>query len=585
MKKMEPFNLTYNFPNQSYFGILTLNPQGQLAWVWWNHEKLGSRGVSESTSCDPYGYCGAFGSCNWKSSPLCSCLSGYEPKNVQEWNRKNWTSGCVRKEPIQCGRLKNGSVVSKDGFLKLENMKVPDFVERSESLEDECRAQCLGNCFCVAYAYDRGIGCMFWSRDLIDTQKFSSGGVDLYIRLPPSELEKHSLFKRKHKTLIVPVGVTIGMITLVGCAYLLWKWTAKSIGKIYLKRPKMKEDQEQVKLNDEVPLFNFDELAKATNNFNTTHVLGQGGFGLVYKGQLKGGQEIAVKRLSKTSGQGLEECMNEVLVISKLQHRNLVRLLGCCIQHEENMLIYEYMPNKSLDVILFDPVRKRDLDWPKRFNIIEGISRGLLYLHRDSRLKIIHRDLKLSNILLDGELNPKISDFGLARIFGGNDIQANTKRIVGTFGYIPPEYAFRGLFSEKSDVFSFGVLLLEIISGRKISSYYDNDHSLSLLGFAWKLWNEKNISSLIDPEICNPNNVNDIVRCMHIGLLCLQELAKERPTVAIVVSMLNSEIVNLPPPSHPPFIEKQIIWCAESSQQNLRTSSINNVTVTDMQGR
>ncbi|RDX98728.1 G-type lectin S-receptor-like serine/threonine-protein kinase, partial [Mucuna pruriens] len=489
--------LSYNLPNQSYFGIMTLNPQGQIVCSWWINEKLVQRMVMERTSCDLYGYCGAFGSCNSQSSPICSCLSGYKPKNGEEWNRKNWTSGCVRSEPLQCGTHTNGSTALTDEFLKLENMKVPDFVQRSASLDDECRAECLENCSCMAYAYDSGgIGCMVWSGDLIDMQKFSSGGVDLYIRVPPSE----------H-------------------------------GKIYSLRQRMNENQKQ-KLRDQLPLFSFEDLVTATNNFHSANVLGKGGFGSVYKGHMKDGQETAVKRLSKTSGQGLEECMNEVLVISKLQHRNLVRLLGCCIEKEENMLVYEYMPNKSLDV---------------------------------------------SNILLDGELNPKISDFGMARIFGGNDIQANTRRIVGTFGYMPPEYAFRGLVSEKLDVFSFGVLLLEIISGRKISSYYDQDQSLSLLGFAWKLWNEKELQSLIDPEICNPNNVNDIVRCIHIGLLCLQNLSEERPIMATVVSMLNSEIVNLPRPSQPAFVQGQIVSCAEPSHQNHRTHSINNVTVTNMQ--
>ncbi|XP_020202640.1 G-type lectin S-receptor-like serine/threonine-protein kinase At1g11300 isoform X2 [Cajanus cajan] len=582
----ETVYLSFDFRSEPYFVIASLNPQGDLAIALWIHEKLVGRVLLERTSCDLYGYCGAFGSCNKQSSPTCTCLSGYKPKNVEEWNTKNWTSGCVRSEPLHCGGHTNGSEISNDdGFLKLENVKVPDFVHRSTSLGDECREECLRNCSCVAYAYDSGgIGCMVWSGDLIDIQKFSSGGVDLYIRVPPSELEKHS-GKRRHRIVMIPAVVTVGMIALAVCVYLSWKWIAKPAGKIYLQRQRTNEDQEQVKLNDPLPLFNFEELVNATNNFDSANALGKGGFGTVYKGQLKGGQEIAVKRLSKKSGQGLEECMNEVLVISKLQHRNLVRLLGCCIEQEENMLVYEYMPNKSLDAILFDPVKKKNLDWPKRFKIIEGISRGLLYLHRDSRLKIIHRDLKVSNILLDEEFNPKISDFGMARIFGGNDIQANTERVVGTFGYMPPEYAFQGLVSEKLDVFSFGVLLLEIISGRKITGYYDHDQPLSLLGLAWKLWNEKDIQSLIDLEISNLNNVNDIVRCIHIGLLCSQELAKERPIMATVISMLNSEFVNLPPPSNPAFLERQIVSCSDSSQQNYITYSVNNVTVTNIHGR
>ncbi|XVE52860.1 hypothetical protein DITRI_Ditri02bG0158300 [Diplodiscus trichospermus] len=308
-------------------------------------------------------------------------------------------------------------------------------------------------------------------------------------------------------------------------------------------------------------------------------MLGQGGFGPVYRGTLRDGKEIAVKRLSRGSGQGLEEFMNEVVVISKLQHRNLVRLLGCSIEEEEKMLVYEYMPNKSLDAFLFDPVKKEVLDWKKRFNVIEGISRGLLYLHRDSKLRIIHRDLKTSNVLLDEELNPKISDFGMARIFGGNENQANTKRVVGTNGYMSPEYAMQGVFSKKSDVFGFGVLLLEIVSGRRNTSFHNHQHSFSLLGYAWKLWKEDKILELVDEGISETSNHKEILRCIHVGLLCVQEFAKDRPTMPNVVSMVNSEIVDLPTPKQPAFTETQII-------QNIEyRSSVNEATFTDVDGR
>ncbi|RDX92700.1 G-type lectin S-receptor-like serine/threonine-protein kinase, partial [Mucuna pruriens] len=247
--------------------------------------------------------------------------------------------------------------------------------------------------------------------------------------------------KERNRTVTITLTVTIGTTLIVTCAYIMWRRISNHpVGEINAGGAPVEYTSDnvfgfgglsQVQLQ-ELLIFNFQKLVTATNNFHPSNKLGQGGFGPVYKGQLQDGQQIAVKRLSRASGQGLEEFMNEVVVISKLQHRNLVRLLGCCIEGEEKMLIYEYMPNKSLDAYVFDPSKNKVLDWRKRFSIIEGVARGMLYLHRDSRLKIIHRDLKASNILLDDKQNPKISDFGMAKIFGGNEDQANTRRVVGT---------------------------------------------------------------------------------------------------------------------------------------------------------
>ncbi|GMP75025.1 hypothetical protein CsSME_00032249 [Camellia sinensis var. sinensis] len=263
----------------------------------------------------------------------------------------------------------------------------------------------------------------------------------------------------------------------------------------------------------ELPLIDFDKLLVATDNFSTTNKLGEGGFGPVYKGRLEDGHQVAVKRLSRHSGQGVEEFKNEIVLISKLQHRNLVRLLGCCIEGEEKLLVYEYMTNKSLDTFLFDATKRMELDWAKRFHIIQGIARGLLYLHRDSCLRVIHRDLKASNILLDNDMNPKISDFGLARTFRVTQELANTHRplfytllpnkqttrnsyIIFIYwkyynfgGYMSPEYAMGGLFSEKSDVYSFGVLLLEM---------------------AWELYNEGQASDLVDEVVVDSCSFNEM---------------------------------------------------------------------------
>ncbi|XP_050288765.1 cysteine-rich receptor-like protein kinase 10 isoform X2 [Quercus robur] len=299
--------------------------------------------------------------------------------------------------------------------------------------------------------------------------------------------------------------------------------------------------------------YDLATIEAATNNFADDNKLGSGGFGEVFKGTLPNKQEIAVKRLSQSSQQGAEEFKNEVLLVAKLQHRNLVRLLGYCLEGAEKLLLYEFVPNKSLDYFLFDPEKRGLLDWSSRYNIIGGVARGILYLHEDSRLRIIHRDLKASNILLDANLNPKISDFGMARIFGVDETQGNTSKIVGTFGYMSPEYAMHGQFSVKSDVYSFGVLILEILSGKKISAFGQSDTAEDLLSYAWKHWSNGSYLDVLDSDMRDSCSRNEVIQCIHIGLLCVQENPADRPSMATIILMLNSDSVTLPSPQKPPF--------------------------------
>ncbi|KAK9133681.1 hypothetical protein Scep_013209 [Stephania cephalantha] len=427
--------------DESVISRLYLSPLGEICRLTWN-ERVSDWIVTinvQKDMCNRYGLCGVYGICNVDEPVLCKCLNGFVPNSPDDWSRVDWSGGCRRRKDLECD--KGGD----DGFQKLSFVKVPDstfsWVNKSMSL-GECQVKCLKNCSCTAYAnFDikgSGSGCVLWFDDLIDLREFSAGGgQDLYVRLAASELVIAGIqdagSKKKKRPVVVIASVTVIIGTLL-IGTILWclieRAKSRQRGEQYINREEDSAAEAQREL--ELPLFDFVTVETATNKFSHGNKIGEGGFGPVYKGELPNGQEIAVKRLSKNSRQGLNEFKNEVIFISKLQHRNLVRLLGCCIQREEMMLIYEYMPNKSLDSFIFDQTRSNLLSWEKRFDIINGIALGLLYLHRDSRLRIIHRDLKAANVLLDVEMNPKISDFGLARIFGGDETEANTRRVVGT---------------------------------------------------------------------------------------------------------------------------------------------------------
>ncbi|RID49879.1 hypothetical protein BRARA_H00646 [Brassica rapa] len=324
--------------------------------------------------------------------------------------------------------------------------------------------------------------------------------------------------------------------------------------------------------------IDYRSIQTATADFSENNKIGQGGFGEVYKGTLLDGTDVAVKKLSKSSGQGEAEFKNEVVLVAKLQHRNLVKLLGFCLQGEERVLVYEYVPNKSLDCVLFDPEKQVHLDWTRRYNIIGGVARGILYLHQDSRLTIIHRDLKASNILLDADMNPKISDFGMARIFGLDQTQQNTNIIVGTCGYMSPEYAMHGQYSMKSDVYSFGVLVLEILSGKRNSSFYPTDGIHNFVSYAWRLWTNGTPLDLLDPVIVDNCQRNEVVRCIHISLLCIQEDPVDRPTLSNIVLMLTSNTVTLPVPRKPSIF-------FQSRPRKDPLDSVDDASITDLYPR
>ncbi|XP_020222730.1 G-type lectin S-receptor-like serine/threonine-protein kinase At4g27290 isoform X2 [Cajanus cajan] len=569
---------SYTLKNSSVVSLVVMNQsiylRQRLTWIpqtktWSVYQSL------PQDNCDFYNVCGPNGNCFIDGSPMCQCLEGFEPKSPQHWNATDWSQGCVRSEAWSC-KVKN-----KDGFRKIVGAKLPDttrsWINQSMSLDD-CKAKCMENCSCTAYS-NLDIskeGCSVWFGDLLDL-RVSHSGQDLYVRMATTDIDAKHGHRRK---VVLAVTLTVfGVIMMMLAFTYLYKNKKK-----WRERTNSTEEIDEEKQEDlELPFFDFATIANATNNFSDNNKLGEGGFGPVYKGTLLDGQEIAVKRLSSSSRQGLKEFKNEVILCAKLQHRNLVKVLGCCLEGEERMLLYEYMPNKSLDSFLFDSIKRKELDWAMRFKILNAIARGLLYLHQDSRLRIIHRDLKASNILLDNDMNPKISDFGLARMCGGDQVEGNTSRIVGTYGYMAPEYASDGLFSTKSDAFSFGVLLLEIVSGKKNKALTYKDDDNNIIAHAWRWWREGNPMEFIDAYLENSCNILEAIRCIQIGLLCLQHHPEDRPNMSSVVVMLSSEI-DLPQPKEPGFLLKKVSNEGEQSSTR-QTSSINDVTISLLNAR
>ncbi|KAK3435782.1 hypothetical protein EUGRSUZ_C00487 [Eucalyptus grandis] len=518
--------------DKQLFSRIKLNSLGVLQLLV-NRSRTATLNVKlefPSDPCDFYGRCGANAICRCS---LCECVKGFMPKSPDKWAVGDFSSGCHRTIPTNCSK--------GEGFWKIEVVKLPDLLEvtldRRMNLK-ECKDVCSKNCSCVAYANSDvrggGSGCLMWFGDLIDMKALEGWNrvQSLYVRLSASEL-----------------GLEI-----------------------------TKEDID-------LPLYDLATIKSATSNFSIGNMIRLGGFGAVYKGNLSTGQLVAVKRLSKSSMQGLEEFKNEVLLIAQLQHRNLVGLLGCCIEGEERILLYEYMENKSLNYLIFDQEKSLLLTWQRRFDIIIGIARGLLYLHQDSKLQVIHRDLKASNILLDGDLNPKISDFGLARIFGANEKEGRTKRVIGTYGYMSPEYAMDGKFSLKSDIYSFGVLLLEIVSGKRNRGFSHPSHHHNLLSHAWLLWSDGRALEMMDECLHSSFDRTQVERCIQVGLLCVQKFPEDRPAISSTIYMiLNSGLV-LPKPKEPGFFIERNSKYSDGASSKSDSHTQNLVTLTMLEGR
>eukprot|EP00253_Pinus_taeda_P016626 PITA_16626 len=440
---------------------------------------------------------------------------------------------------------------------------------------EDCNA-CLSYSINKIFSFNTTAGVQYLSQSCIlryEVYPFYNSSV--LAQGPPRGAGNSPQNKSSHRRTHIILGFAGGLVlVLIICAFA----TARRLKSAIFRRGYQDHhDESTLFSHNRQMVFTTETLVAATRNFHDDNKLGEGGFGPVYKGITQHGKEIAVKKLSLKSMQGRKEFLNEIKLVAKIQHKNLVNLLGGCAEGSERLLVYEYLPNKSLDKILFDPNKRKRLDWQKRYSIIMGVARGLLYLHQDSPLRIIHRDIKASNVLLDEELNPKIADFGLAKLFPEDETHVST-RVAGTYGYMPPEYAMQGQLSVKADVYSFGVLLLEIISGRKNTDYSLSPEMQILLGWVWRLYDEGNMVQLIDPVIIETCDEALALRCIQVGLLCTQPESHLRPLMSTVnLMLLTDSVTSLPDPTRPDFVSSyvsQISKISSSVWPNATTSSV-----------
>lgn len=480
--------------------------------------------------CEVFHLCGAFSLCNEKGLPFCNCLQGFQPSSQKEWNLSDWTGGCKRRTSFRCenNSPRNGE---DHGFLPMSNMQLPDNpIPLAVSSISDCELACLNNCSCNAYAYDNN--CSIWTGDLMNVQQYSDTGTgkDIYLRLAASELPSSSSNKGKITGGIA--GAVAGAVAVLGIISLV----------IWRCRRKRLTASLKVVEGSLVP-FSYRDLQIITKNFSEK--LGGGGFGSVFKGIMPDSTSVAVKKLEGL-GQGEKQFRSEVSTIGTIQHVNLIRLRGFCSERAKRLLVYDYMPNGSLDVHLFRG-NSSTLDWNTRYQIALGTARGLVYLHEKCRDCIIHCDIKPENILLDSTFCPKVADFGLAKLLGREFSRALTT-MRGTRGYLAPEWISGVAITSKADVFSYGMMLFEIISGRRNSEQSEDGRIVFFPTWASKKVIEDDVVCLLDYKLENDANMEELVRACRVACWCIQDDENDRPSMSQVIQILEGVLeVNMPP--------------------------------------
>ncbi|KAL9668722.1 hypothetical protein QQ045_006260 [Rhodiola kirilowii] len=563
---------TYSLYDSSIISRFVMDVSGQvkqLTWLSFTRE-WNLFWSQPRTQCEVYAFCGAFGTCNEGSTAFCSCLKGFDSRSKSDWNLKDYSGGCVRKTPLNCG---NSSIVHGriDKFMENPYMRSPIrahsiFVNSSE----ECKRTCSYNCSCTAYSFDRGT-CSVWFDDLLDLKQFpgtgsSPDGITLHVKLNAAELPD----AKKNTGMII--GIVAGLVVV-----------AVVIGLIFVIFTRRKRTTKMAKpVEGSLMSFGYRDLQNATKNFSDK--LGGGGFGSVFKGTLPDSTVIAVKKLESFS-QGEKQFRTEVSTIGTLQHVNLVRLRGFCSEGTKRLLVYEYMSNGSLEAHLFHNDRAI-LDWRTRYQIALGTARGLNYLHEKCRECIIHCDIKPENILLDSELCPKVADFGLAKLMGREFSRVLTT-IRGTRGYLAPEWISGVAITAKADVYSYGMMLFEILSGKRNFEQHGDGKIKFFPTHAANKLNEGDLDvlSLVDHRLERIVDAEEVMKALKVACWCVQDDENDRPSMGQVVQILEGVVdVNLPPipRSLQMFIEDQerLIFFTESSASKSSCPQSNTSTST-----
>ncbi|WOL12986.1 G-type lectin S-receptor-like serine/threonine-protein kinase [Canna indica] len=489
------------------------------------------------SKCSVYALCGPSSSCNDFTTPFCNCVEGFRPKLQTDWDLGDKTGGCVRNTPLKCSQnsLSNSQ---NDGFLKMSNVILP---QNSQTLampssSEDCELACLKNCSCTAYFYNAS-GCFVWSDGFLNLQEQynQSDASTFYLRLAASDLPSSNYSERK-KGVKIPVIVSIIVGGGFGSLFVI-VW-------IIMRRRRSNQMIRKSKaVGSSLVSFTYSELQHFTKNFSEK--IGGGGFGSVFKGFLPGSTAIAVKKLEGLH-QGDKQFRTEVSTIGTIQHVNLVRLLGFCSERSKRLLVYEFLPNGSLDTHL-SYSNSNPLDWKTRYQIAVETARGLAYLHEKCRDCIIHCDIKPENILLDASFVAKVADFGLAKLVGREFSRVLTT-MRGTRGYLAPEWITGVPVTVKADVYSYGMMLFEIISGRRNSEWREQSGA----GYFPKVVASKlmrgDVQSLADHGLGDDANLEELERACKVACWCIQDDETCRPTMGQVVQFLEGIVDVIMPP-------------------------------------